>query len=86
MKIAYCGYDFFSSCLRYLVQSEHEILKVFTFPCDNRINFNQYIYEICNEYNIPTTEQAISIESVKQLIEQGCELIITAGYRYKVPR
>jgi methionyl-tRNA formyltransferase len=85
MKIAYCGYDFFHGCLRSLIADGHEILKVFTFDCDNRNNFNRYIYEICEQHQLPITQAAISTTDVKQLDEQGCELLITAGYRYKVP-
>jgi methionyl-tRNA formyltransferase len=85
MKIAYCGYDFFHGCLRYLISSGHEILKVFSFECDNRYNFNTYIDEICRQQQIPITQAAITIQDLKQLKEQGCDLVVTAGYRYKVP-
>jgi methionyl-tRNA formyltransferase len=85
MKIAYCGYDFFHGCLRRLLADGHEIMKVFTFDCDNRYNFNRYIYEICEQRQLPNTQTAISITDLQQLQAQGCELLITAGYRYKVP-
>lgn len=85
MKIAYCGYDFFHSCLRYLLSSDYQILKVFTFDCDNRFNYNSYIYEISRQHSLPVSEKPISTEDIEQLISQGCELIITAGYRYKIP-
>lgn len=85
MKIAYCGYDFFHSCLRQLIVDGHEILKVFTFDCDNRYNFNRYIYEICEQQQLSITQTAINSNDLQQLQAQGCELLITAGYRYKVP-
>ena len=85
MKIAYCGYDFFHACLRRLIADGHEILKVFTFECDNRYNFNRYVYEICEQQQLPIIQNAISAEDLEQLQLQGCELLITAGYRYKVP-
>ena len=85
MKIAYFGYDFFHGCLRHLVANGHDILKVFTFDCDNRYNFNQYIHEICEQHQLPITQTPIASTDLVQLQEQGCELLITAGYRYKVP-
>ncbi|WP_455210947.1 methionyl-tRNA formyltransferase [Kaarinaea lacus] len=85
MKVAYCGYDFFHGCLRHLIANDHEILKVFTFDCDNRYNFNRYVHEICELQQIPITQTAINSADLQHLQEQGCELLITAGYRYKVP-
>ena len=85
MKIAYCGYDFFHGCLRHLIEGGHEILKVFTFDCDNRFNFNVYVHEISRHQQIPITTKAITTSDLLRLKEQGCELVVTAGYRYKVP-
>jgi methionyl-tRNA formyltransferase len=85
MKIAYCGYDFFSACLDELLAAQHDVCRVFTFPCDNRFNFNQYIREICDEYQLPLTDRRLDAAAVKELEAEGCELIITAGYRYKIP-
>jgi methionyl-tRNA formyltransferase len=85
MKIAYCGYDFFHSCLRHLIEDGHDVLKVFTFDCDNRFNFNTYVYEICRQQHIPITQAANTPGDLRQLKQQDCELVITAGYRYKVP-
>lgn len=85
MKIVYCGYDFFHSCLRYLLSNDHHIQKVFTFNCDNRFNYNNYIYKICRQRSLPITEDPISVAAIKKLVDEGCELLITAGYRYKVP-
>jgi len=85
MKIAYCGYDFFHQCLRRLLADGHDIVKVFTFSCDNRYNFNQYIHEICRQQHLPVTQAVITTTDIEQLQLQGCELLITAGYRYKVP-
>lgn len=85
MKIAYCGYDFFHGCLRRLIADGHEILKVFTFDCDNRYNFNQYIHEVCKQQQLVLTTSAVTLSDLRQLQAQGCELVVTAGYRYKVP-
>ncbi|WP_455209171.1 methionyl-tRNA formyltransferase [Kaarinaea lacus] len=85
MKIAYCGYDFFSACLVELLACKHNVYRVFTYPCDNRFNFNQYIKDICKEHNIPLSEQRIDQDTLKELAAEKCNLIITAGYKYKIP-
>ena len=85
MKIAYCGYDFFYACLNELLAGQHDVYRVFTFPCDNRFNFNQYIREICDKHHVYLSEQRLDESVIKELENQGCDLIITAGYRYKVP-
>ena len=85
MKIAYCGYDFFYACLNELLAGQHDVYRVFTFPCDNQFNFNQYVREICKKHHLPLSEQRLDISVVKELENERCELIITAGYRYKVP-
>lgn len=85
MKIAYCGYDFFHTCLRYLLDNKHPIVKIFTFPCDRFYNYNDYIKHIAKTKHIPVTEKAISEKDIKQLEQQGVEYLITAGYSFKVP-
>ena len=85
MKIAYCGYDFFSACLSELLANEIDVYRVFTVPCDNRIDFNEYIHEICHQYKLPVTEQHINEKMLQQLEKEGCELIITAAYQHKIP-
>jgi methionyl-tRNA formyltransferase len=85
MKIAYCGYDFFSQCLQTLLSRGDEVYRAFTFECDNRFDFNQYITDICQRHDIPLTDKPIDASDIRQMQEQGCELLITAGYCYKVP-
>lgn len=85
MKIAYCGYDFFHACLQELLLANIDVYRVFTVPCDNRYNFNNYIYEMSEQHNIPISEERISENTIKQLQQEGCELLITAAYYHKIP-
>lgn len=85
MKIAYCGYDFFSQCLQALLSQGENVYRAFTFECDNHFDFNQYLTEICQKHSIPLTDKPIDLDTLKQLQQEGCELLITAGYRYKIP-
>lgn len=85
MKIAYCGYDFFSQCLQSLLSRGENVYRAFTFECDNRSDFNQYLTDICQKNAIPLTDKPIDADTLKQLQKEGCELLITAGYCYKIP-
>jgi len=85
MKIAYCGYDFFSECLRTLLSRGDDVYRVFTFKCDNSFDYNQYITKICRQYSLPLSDRPIDQKILEQLQREGCELLITAGYRYKIP-
>ncbi|MDT8384048.1 MAG: formyltransferase family protein [Gammaproteobacteria bacterium] len=58
---------------------------MFTFECDNRFDFNHNITEISRQYSLPLTDRPIGKNDLEQLRQEGCELVITAGYRYKVP-
>ncbi len=85
MKIAYCGYDFFSAALGALLEAGQDVYRVFTVPCDNLVDHNRYIYDLCREYQLPVSEDRIDENLIQQLEEEGCELLITAAYHYKIP-
>lgn len=85
MKIAYFGYDFFFSCLEILIQRGHTIQKVFSFPCDNTYNFNTKLKKLSKDITAPFTLEKVTKKDVDDLIQSGCELIVIAGYQYKIP-
>lgn len=85
MKIAYCGYDFFSGCLRDLLACGCDVQAVFTMKCDNRFDFNQYIHDLCAQHALPLTDTPLDAQAIERLEAAGCELVITAGYPYKIP-
>ena len=85
MKIAYCGYDFFSAGLRETLKANANVYRLFTVPNRAGINTSQYMHEIAREYQLPITEERITEQTIKQLAEEGCELLIAAAYNYKIP-
>lgn len=86
MKICYLGYDFFYSCLEQILNlKDIEVLKVFTFQTDNKYNFNCNIVKLAKENNIPIQYTRITKEDIEELINEGCELLVCAGYEYKIP-
>lgn len=82
MKIAYCGCDFFSASLSELLDANFDVYRVFTFPCDNRNNFNQYLNDICTHNNLEMSHQRIDDKTIIQLESEGCDLLITAYFLF----
>jgi len=85
MKIAYCGFDFFHSCLRYLLEAGHEVQRIYSFPCDGRFNFNTYVKEMARNRGIPFSLKPVNDNDIRAMEKQGVELLLTAGYQYKIP-
>ncbi len=86
MNIAYFGYDFFVDCLEMLVSSEHTVSALYTFKCDNtHYNFNTRVKEIANHHKIPISFNKPDESMLQALESKGVELIISAGYSYKIP-
>lgn len=85
MKLAYCGYDFFKDCLSGLLDSGHEVIRVFSFNTDNKYDFNNYIFSIAEEKKIPISIGGVSENDIDDLVSRGCDVILSAGYPYKIP-
>jgi methionyl-tRNA formyltransferase len=85
MKIAYCGYDFFYGNLEMLFDMGYEIVKIFSFETDDKYNFNYKVKEIAGRFSIPVQLQRISREDIIELQSNGCELLISSGYPFKIP-
>ncbi len=85
MKIAYFGHDFFSTCLKKILESNFNVYKVFSFETDNTYSFNNYIFDICQEHDLPLSFEKVSTKTIQQLDAAGCDLIITATYQHRIP-
>lgn len=85
MKIAYCGYDFFSASLHELLNANKNVYRLFTVPDRGAVNDNKYMTKIASQFKIPVSEERITEDTVNQLAAENCELLITAAYNYKIP-
>lgn len=85
MKIAYIGIDLFYPVLTALVENGCEIKKIFTCKTDNVTEFNIQIIEYAKKHNIPYILDRITEEDINNLINDGVEAIICAGYYYLIP-
>ncbi|MBI1302090.1 MAG: hypothetical protein GC137_10635 [Alphaproteobacteria bacterium] len=85
MKITFFGYDYSMDVAQRLMQDGHEIIQIFTFPCDNQFSFNIQIKAFAEHYKIPITEDPIEPSFVHRLIKDGCNLFLCSGYTKKIP-
>ena len=81
MKIVYFGNNLFSSCLKYLLDEGHQILRVYknSAPHDTVI-----IDRICGD-NIPKYDHKPSLSELNELISQGAQMFFVAEYSHLLP-
>jgi methionyl-tRNA formyltransferase len=86
MKIAYFGKDIFFSCMQLLIQSGHEIITLFSnTPESNEYDFTQNVSKQAELLGIPIRRSYPTKEDIKHLEQKGCDMLLSAGYPYKIP-
>lgn len=85
MKIAYCGYDFFHSCLGRLISDGHELVELFTWPTDNEYDFNDKVFAHAQVARAKITISPMTEADLERLSRKSVDAIICAAYPFKVP-
>lgn len=86
MKIAYFGGDMFYGCMQLLLREGHEIVTLFTVPVeDGAFDITQHATKQAQTLNIPIIRRKPTDEDMQSLYELGCDMILSAGYGFKVP-
>ena len=85
MRIAYCGYDFFYTCLDGLLEEGHELVELFTWPTDNEYDFNEQVLRIAQSKKARITLSPINKVDLVRLHDSRVDLLISAAYPYKIP-
>lgn len=85
LKIAYLGIDLLFPVLSSFIHENCEIQKLFTCKTDNVTEFNIRVIQTARENQIPYTTDRITMQDLSVLRDSGCELLICAGYYYRVP-
>lgn len=85
MKFVYFGYDFMLGSVLRLIREGHELIGIFSFPCDNIFNFNARTQALALELDIPYSESKPLPLDIQAYQSQGCEVFFSAGYPYKIP-
>lgn len=85
MKIVYLGCDLFYDCFSDLVK-KHEVAALYTFKSQDVYESSAKITSKASEKGIPIHYERITRDEYFSLFEdQGAELLISAGYPYKIP-
>ena len=85
MKIAYLGIDLLKPVLDALLNEGCRVLKLFTCPVDNVTEFNTAVIRTAERVGIPYTLDRITAAGLEELADQGCQLLVCAGYYYRAP-
>lgn len=82
MKIVYFGNNLFSSCLKYLIDEGHQILRVYK---NSSSHDSSIVDKLCDKSDIPLCEHKPNLNELNQLVSLGAEIFIVAEYSYLVP-
>lgn len=82
MKVVYFGGDSFFSCFELLHKKNLEIVKVYL---NAPLNSAEKLAFYCDGLQIEASVNKPSIAELSNLVNEGVELFIVAGYRYKLP-
>ena len=85
MKIAYVGIDLLHPVLLSALQEGCQVLRIFTCRTDNVTEFNTAVRQTAQTYNIPCTLDRLTEADLVRLEQEGCELLLCAGYYYRLP-
>lgn len=86
MKIVYFGFDLFADCFKRLLEIPSiEIMALYTFPTDDRFEFNREVIALAEKRGIPVHLEKITKEALEQYFDEGCDFTLSAGYIHKIP-
>ena len=84
MKTAFCGFDLMYPAMEALA-SRTDMIKLFTCEVDGVYETNHMALSLASKLGIPHTTKRITREDIDELVDTGCELLVSAGYYYKIP-
>ena len=85
MKVIYLGIDMLYPVLDSIIDQGCNVMKLFSCPTDNVTEFNTRVLKTADKYNIPYTLNKITETDLIEFKEAGCDLLVCAGYYYRVP-
>lgn len=64
---------------------DNEIIKLFTCIVDGEFETNDRVISFAESRGIPSTTDRITPDDVEELLKNGCELLVSAGYYHLIP-
>ena len=84
MRFAYAGFDLMAPALTALM-GDNELIKLFTCAVDGIAETNTEVIASARSAGAPYTLERITQGDIEELLDNGCELLISAGYYYRIP-
>lgn len=86
MKIIYFGTDVFFSMFQWLLNSQHEIVSLYTYYEPDEHIRNERICALARQHQIPVSHERISeAEIINAFATKQCDLLLSAEYDAKIP-
>lgn len=84
MKTAFAGFDLMAAAFETLL-AETDVIRLFTCEVDGDFETNSRVTALAARRHIPYTEAPVTPEDIEALIDDGCELLVSAGYYHRIP-
>lgn len=85
MRFAYAGIDFLADVFDGLVASGWTPIKLFSRPCDGVHDVNEGTVNAAVTRGLPIQLSRLREEDLKDLASRGCEVLVVAGYPWRIP-
>ncbi len=84
MKTVFVGFDLMLPVLEALA-GESTLIEIVTPPVDGVFETNTGVKAIASRLGVPLREGRLYPEDLERLCSLGCELLVSAGYPYRLP-
>ena len=86
MRVAYFGGDMFYDCMETLIKNGHQVIALFTEPLkEGEYDLTKNVRKQADARNMPIMRHKPTEIDIKMLADKKCDLILCAGYPYKIP-
>lgn len=86
MRFAFAGIDFLVDAFDGFVAAGWQPVKLFTRPCDGVTDFNERILVEASKRKLPIQMSRITPRDLAGLSELGCDVLVVAGYPWRIPK
>lgn len=85
MRFAFAGFDQWRGVFDAFIAESWEPLALFTVPVDHRSDFHDEVVARAGRHGIPVQMSRIREQDLRALGEKQCDLLVVAGYTWKIP-
>ncbi|WP_116137953.1 methionyl-tRNA formyltransferase [Trinickia diaoshuihuensis] len=85
MRFAFAGFDRWRVVFEAFVGAGWEPVALYSIPVDNQLDFNNELVARAEQLRIPVQLSRIREDDLRRLSGEGCDALIVAGYRWKIP-